>query len=182
MNVDSDIKLYNDYINGQVEAFEKIYLKYKNKIEYFVLRIVKDYEKAEDITQEVFFDLIKNKFKETDGSLKYYLYLIAKSKSLTYLNTEKRRNNITEKYLTSDDTENDILDTITEEENKKELMEAISIINEKYRDVIYLVKIEEFSYKEVASILNISIQDVKNYVHRGKKELRNIFIKYQKFV
>ena len=32
MNVDSDIKLYNDYINGQVEAFEKIYLKYKNKI------------------------------------------------------------------------------------------------------------------------------------------------------
>ena len=42
---------------------------------------------------------------------------------------------------------------------------------------MHLVKIEEFSYQETAEILDISLQDVKNYIHRGKKELKKILIK-----
>ena len=35
MEKDLDKKLYNDYLNGEKEAFEILYNKYKNKIEYF---------------------------------------------------------------------------------------------------------------------------------------------------
>lgn len=52
MENDLDKKLYNDYLNGEKEAFEILYNKYKKKIEYFIYNIVKDYQTAEDIAQE----------------------------------------------------------------------------------------------------------------------------------
>ena len=178
MDIDLDKKLYNDYLNGKTEAYEMLYLKYKDKIRFFIFNIIKDYEKSEDITQDVFIYILKNKFRE-EGNFKQYLYLIAKSKALSYLNTEKRRKDITEKYLESEESENekDVLEIIAKNEEKQELFQAISLLDEKYKNVMHLTKIEEFSYQETAEILDISIQNVKNYIHRGKKELRKILIK-----
>ena len=107
--------LYNDYLNENIEAFEVLYAKYKDRIKYFIFNIIKDYEKAEDIMQDVFVYVMKNKYDVKKGNFKYYIYMIAKTKALTYLNTENRRNNISEKYLENSlnsDVENDILDFI----------------------------------------------------------------------
>ena len=46
MEKDLDIKLYNEYLEGNKEAFEALYNKYERKIQYFVYNIVKDYQKA----------------------------------------------------------------------------------------------------------------------------------------
>ena len=178
MESDFDKKLYNDYLNGKQESFETLYLKYKNKINYFIFNIIRDYDKAEDVTQDVFVYILKNKFR-TDKSFKYYLYLVAKSKAIDYLNKEKRRKDISEKYLDNIESKNekDALDNILKIEEKNSILEGISMLDEKYRYVMFLNKIEEFSYEETADILNISLQDVKNSIHRGKKQLKKIMIK-----
>ncbi|MCI8616761.1 MAG: RNA polymerase sigma factor [Clostridia bacterium] len=178
MEKDLDKELYNKYLNGEKEAFELLYNKYKNKIQYFIFNIVKDYEKAEDITQDVFIYVLKNKIKE-GYSFKNYIYLIARSRAISYKNTEEKRSEITEKYLSNKDKEieKDVLEMVTKRESKKELLEAINMLNDKYKNAVYLVKIEELSYKEVAKILGKSVQNVKNLVHRGKNELRKILIK-----
>lgn len=178
MDIHLDKKLYNDYLNGRVEGFETLYYKYKDKIRYFVFNIVKDYEKAEDITQEVFVDVLKNKFRE-DGSFKYYIYLAAKSKALNYLGTEKRRKDISEKYLenTEFDNEKDALEIIVKNEEKNELLKAITLLDEKYKNAIYLVNIEGLSYEETANILEETLPNIKNLVYRGKRQLRKIMIK-----
>ena len=178
MDKDLDMKLYNDYLNGETKAFELLYLKYKDKIKYFIYNIVKDYEKAEDITQEVFIYVLKNKVRN-ESSFKYYIYMIAKSRAINYLNTENRRNEINNLYLIHNEetTSEDVLDIIEKQEEKEKLLEAINLLDEKYKNAIYLVKIEEFSYQETAGILNESIANIKNLIHRGKKELRMILIK-----
>ena len=173
-----DKKLYNDYLNGEKEAFEILYNKYKNKIEYFAYNIVKDYQKAEDIAQETFIYVIQHKMRE-NSSFKYYIYLVARSKALNYINVEKRRNEITEKYLTNDNEqiEKDVLDIITTEESKKELLESIELLDERYKNAIYLVNIEGLSYEETSKILGETLQNTKNSIHRGKKQLRKILLK-----
>ena len=178
MDKDLDMKLYNDYLNGETKAFELLYLKYKDKIKYFIYNIVKDYEKSEDITQEVFIYVLKNKVR-TESSFKYYIYMIAKSRAINYLNTENRRNEINNLYLIHNEetTSEDVLDIIEKQEEKEKLLEAINLLDEKYKNAIYLVKIEEFSYQETAEILNESVANIKNLIHRGKKELRMILIK-----
>ena len=178
MEKDLDKKLYNDYLNGEKEAFEILYNKYKNKIEYFIYNIVKDYQKAEDIAQETFIYVIQHQMRE-NSSFKYYIYLVARSKALNYINVEKRRNEITEKYLANDDEqiEKDVLDIITAEENKKELLESIELLDERYKNAIYLVNIEGLSYEETSKILGETLQNTKNLIHRGKKQLRKILLK-----
>ena len=178
MEKDLDKKLYNDYLNGEKEAFEILYNKYKNKIEYFIYNIVKDYQKAEDIAQETFIYVIQHQMRE-NSSFKYYIYLVARNKALNYINVEKRRNEITEKYLTNDDEqiEKDVLDIITTEESKKELLESIELLDERYKNAIYLVNIEGLSYEETSKILGETLQNTKNLIHRGKKQLRKILLK-----
>lgn len=178
MEKDLDKKLYNDYLNGEKEAFEILYNKYKNKIEYFIYNIVKDYQKAEDIAQETFIYVIQHQMRE-NSSFKYYIYLVARSKALNYINVEKRRKEITEKYLANDDEqiEKDVLDIITTEENKKELLESIELLDERYKNAIYLVNIEGLSYEETSKILGETLQNTKNLIHRGKKQLRKILLK-----
>lgn len=178
MEKDLDKKLYNDYLNGEKEAFEILYNKYKNKIEYFIYNIVKDYQKAEDIAQETFIYVIQHQMRE-NSSFKYYIYLVARSKALNYINVEKRRNEITEKYFANDNEqiEKDVLDIITIEESKKELLESIELLDERYKNAIYLVNIEGLSYEETSKILGETLQNTKNLIHRAKKQLRKILLK-----
>mgnify|MGYP005756546085 CR=1 FL=1 len=178
MEKDLDKKLYNDYVNGEKQAFEYIYKKYKNKIQYFIFNIVKDYHKAEDLTQETFIYVMQNKMKE-NSSFKYYIYLVAKSKAYNYLNIKKRRNEINEQYVfnETEQVEKDILDMITSEETKKELLSAIEELDEKYKNVVYLINIEGLSYKETAKILGQTLQNTKTLLHRGKKQLKKILLK-----
>lgn len=122
--------------------------------------------------------VMKNKMKE-NVSFKYYIYMIAKSRAINYIKIETRRTEIIEQYL-HDFTENiekDVLELITKEETKKEIIEAIELLDDKYKNAIYLAKIEELSYEEISKILGQTLQNTKNLIHRGKKELRKILLK-----
>ena len=173
-----DEELYDKYLSGNNQAFEEIYKRYINKIQYFIYNIIKDYQKAEDITQDVFMYVLKNKFKK-EYSFKYYIYLIAKSRAINYINKENRRNKITEKYLENEykDTEKDVIELLFKQEEKEELIKSIEMLEEKYKNVIYLNKIEGFSYKQVSDILDMPLANVKTNIHRAKKELRKILIR-----
>lgn len=178
MERDLDKKLYNDYLNGEKQAFELLYNKYKNRIEYFIYNIVKNREKAEDLTQETFIYVMQNKFQE-NSSFKYFLYLVTKSKAYNYINVEKRRNEINEKYILSEseETDKDVLDIITREESKKELLSSIDELDDKYKSAIYLVNIEELSYEETSKILGQTLSNTKTLIHRGKNQLKRILLK-----
>lgn len=178
MEKDLDSRLYEEYKNGNKEAFEMLYSKYKSKIEYFIFNIVKDYQKAEDITQEVFIYILQNNNLEK-GNFKYYIYLVAKCRAINYINVEKRRKEITEKYVFNEEEkiEKDVLEKTCNIETKKEILEAINLLDDKYKNPIYLSNVEGFSYKEISEILNKPLSTVKSLIFRGRKNLRSILIK-----
>ena len=72
-----------------------------------------------------------------------------------YINQEKRRTEINEKYslLDSEEIQKDVSDLIEKQEREKELTEAINMLDDKYKNAIYLTKIKGLSYKETAEIL-----------------------------
>lgn len=172
-----DEKLYDDYLNGNKEAFEELYARYKNKLRYFVNNIVKDYEKAEDLTQETFIYVMENRLKE-EVTFKYYIYLVAKSKAFNYINLERRRKEIVSAYFANDEivSEQDMIDVISKAENKKKLLNAINSLDEKYKNAIYLVYIEKLSYEETAKIMGQTLTNTKSIIHRGKIKLRAILL------
>lgn len=173
-----DKKLYEDYMNGNEESFKLLYNKYRNKVKYFIYNIIKDPEKAEDLTQETFLYIIQNK-NILKYNFKYYIYLVAKSKTLNYIRVEKRRNEINQLYNLSyqESDQDDILEKIINKECQKELLQAIQELEIKYRNALYLVCIEGISYNDTAQIIGETLSNTKNLVHRGKIKLRGIFLK-----
>ena len=143
MEKDLDKKLYNDYLKGNNQAFETLYIKYKEKIQFFVYNIVKDYQKAEDITQEVFIYLLK-KPMDNKYSFKYHIYLIAKSKALDYFNKSKRRDEINQIYTSEckENIEKDVSEIIESVEFKENVLACINELEDKYKNVVYLSSIE----------------------------------------
>jgi len=58
----------------------------------------------------------------------------------------------------------------------REVLEATSLLHTEQRSVLWLVAVEEFSYKEAAEILDIPIGTVMSRLHRARRELRRLLM------
>ena len=175
MEKDLDEKLYNDYLDGQKEAFEFLYNKYKKRIEYFIFNIVKDYQKAEDLTQETFIYVMQNKMKK-NASFKYYIYMVAKSRAINHIKIEKRRTEITEEYLYDriENTEKDVLEFITKEKTKKGESSFIRVYSNYEGEItITDVNFEDGIYYTNTIVLGTEKKYHNTYKNLKREEVRN---------
>lgn len=134
-------------------------------------------ETNEDLEQEVFVRVWKNKDKYTEkGSLRSWINTVAKNISKDYLRLASRRH---EQNTTSEDeVVNAIKDTkVTPElrlQNKireKRIIKAIDNLRPKLKEVIMLCDIEGYTYEEAAATLNVPIGTIKSRIFTAKKEL-----------
>lgn len=170
---------------GDIEAFEVILKIYEKKIYNFAYRMLGDKEDAMDTTQEVFMKAYKsiNTFNG-NSSFSTWLFKIAKNVCIDYLRkNDKARIYSLDKTIKIDgeeikketpDTSNLPEEIVKKRELQRIVHQAIARLPEKYKAVIILRDLQNFSYKEIAEILNCSIGTVKSRISRGRKELKNI--------
>lgn len=174
MEEKTDKELYKEFLIGNKESFEKIVIRHKDSIIYFIQRYVKSVDIAEDLAQDVFvYILINKKNYKFEYSLKTYLYTIAKSKALNYIKREKRIIELDENRY--EDLE-ELEEKVFKNERTENLKKAIRKLKTEYQNVIYLADIEELSYKEIGHILNKTVGSVKVLIHRARKALEKIVI------
>lgn len=137
-----------------------------------------DRETAEDLTQETFIQALKSFHRYTPGTnCRAWLVTI-----LYHLNS-KRRHKLGQLKLV-EDTEEQIAETaayvppIPEELKDEEILRALEKMPRAFRDVVVLTDVEEFSYKEVAALLEVPIGTVMSRLHRGRKLLRQQLTDY----
>ncbi len=151
---------------------------------YHAWRYVKDRSTAEDIVQDVFFKLWKkmqhNELKK-NLDIKPYLYVAVKNTALNKLKVNKRRADLEEKSLTPLFVETmTAADILIYNELKNHLMNAITDLPPKCREVFQLSRLENMSYKEISEQMNISIKTVENQMGKALRRLRESLGKYQK--
>ena len=142
---------------------------------YFINRFVRNIDVAEDLAQDVFvYILINRKDYDFKYSLKTYLYTIGKCRALNYLKREKRIVNLNEDICID---ENEIEEIVFKKEKNKNLKNAINKLNNEQSQVIFLVDIEELSYKEACKVLGIPMSNLKSLIHRARKNLKKVLLK-----
>lgn len=172
--MEEDKKIYKEFLKGNEEAFNKLIKKYKNNIIYFITRYVKSKEVAEDIFQDVIIYILENKEKYNfKYSLKTYLYTIAKSRALNYLKKNEKLVELEDSYK----DEKLIEDIVASNERKEKIIKVINSMPQDYQLVIYLTKIERFSYKETAKIMGKTDTQIKTLAHNSKKKLKELLVK-----
>ena len=158
---------------GDENAFEELYEKYSQPIFNFILRIIKDIHKSEEICQEVFLRVFTHagKFKPT-AKVSTWMYQIARNLSLNELRNKARHKeeSLDEKaeFVSSTETEN-----ILKEKNLQERISvAVSNLSEEHHTVFTLKHEQDLSYEEIAKIMNCLLGTVKSRMYFAIRSLR----------
>ena len=161
---------------GDLESFRSLYKTYQPKIFAFLLRYLKVYEDAEDITQEVFIELWKNRRKiNVNLSLSSFLFTIAKNKIIDHFRKQQRQtlfNNYFQHYLEFTNTLNE--ENEGNDVTSRKVESVIKKLPEKRKIVLLLSKKFGLNRREIADFLGISENTVKNQLQEALKFLRQV--------
>ena len=149
---------------GDQAAFRQVYGSFYKRLFQFALAIVKTRESAEEIVEDVFVRIWQQRANlPAIQNLRVYLYTATKNSSLNYL-SRKARESITEPFdhihvELSDSalTPEQIL--ITAEIHQK-IQKAVEALPPRCKMIFKLVREDGLKYKEIAEILNISINTI----------------------
>lgn len=169
----NDEHLYKDFLLGNKNSFNQLIIKYRIHLTNFIMYYVKNYDIAEDIAQDSFLYMIINK---KDYNFKYsfktYLYTIAKSRALNYLKKAKRTIYIEESVFNESISEINLEDEVIKTYDNTQLIKAIKQLKTEYQIIIWLYYFQNFKYKEISSILSISMSKTKMSISRAKKHIK----------
>jgi RNA polymerase sigma-70 factor (ECF subfamily) len=167
-------------------TFTEQTMPYMSPLYAAAMRMTRNPSDAEDLVQETYLRAYRGFEGFREGTnLKAWLYRILTN---TFINTyrAKKRRPLEADMDDSDDwaiyqrvggleavaanrtPEKEVLDAIPDEEVKA----ALESIPEQFRIAVILCDIEEFSYKEIAEILDVPIGTVMSRIHRGRKLLQ----------
>lgn len=172
--MEEDKILYEKFLSGDEKAFNLIVEKYKNNLIYFITRYVNNIEIAEDIFQDTILYILENKEKyDFKFSLKTYMYMIAKSRSINYINKNDKIQEMPENLA----DEKLLEEIICQDERKEKIHNVINNLQKDYQLVIYLTQIDNLSYKETAKIMEKTESQIKTLAHNSKKKLKKLLVK-----
>lgn len=170
------IDAYSDRV-----AVEELFRKYYKILRAYAYRLSGDKNTAEDIVQEVYYELWKNKDNLTlENTIKYYLFRSVYTKTLNYLNSKEYTNkepfeNSTEGRIQRIYMESQWSDQETDliyKELQNRINSIIDSLPEQCKKVFLLSRKQELRNKEIAELLNISIKTVEKHISKALSILR----------
>ncbi len=179
-NQPTDEELIARFQNGDAYAFDLLVHRYKDPLLNFIYRFLSDLVESEDIVQETFYRVYKNKhyYKEV-AKFSTWIYTIAGNLAKTELRRRKRRKvfsihkeTAAEKELELPDLKSDPEKEVNTIVTEKIIQKAITSLPQKFRQVIVLRDIQGFSYEEISSIIKVPLGTVKSRVNRARLKLQ----------
>jgi len=186
MNKLTDEQLFELFQNGDNKAFDQIVLRYKDKLYTFLYMIVGDYDLAQDLAQDTYLRIFKNKDSYNKMSAKFstWMYTIAKNGAFTELRKKKRRKTyaVSEvrkkgndgedyEFQIPDLSEGDLESKMMTEYKRKSIQSALSQLKQDFRTIIILRDIQELSYDHISRIVEVPIGTVKSRINRAREKL-----------
>ncbi len=165
--------------NGEHNALAIIYKKYAQTLLNYGLSIVPDKETVKDNVQELFVTLWNQRANLTlPLSLKAYLVVALKRNILRNLNRENKNSRLYIHYLNGaerfePDAQNILLNNEQKQRLGKILGHHIGTLTPRQREAIHLRFYEELSYDEIAAIMDLNNQGVRNLIYKAIQSLRN---------
>ena len=167
-------------LSGDAEAFEALYDRRQGGIYRYVLRMTGSQSMADDVTQEVFLSLMRDRsdYQQSKGTVKSYLYGMARHRLLRLLERERT-------LVSFDTTETDVEEAAYErlhshrdpfvdlarDEVVELVRQAVLSLPGHFREVIVLCYLQEMNYAEAAEVIKCPIGTVRSRLARARSLL-----------
>ena len=163
-------------LNSNLNIFEK----FLPEIEKYYLSLGLDKPTSEDLSQDVFLKMVENysELQESKKNIRSLMYEVARN----IRNDHFRKLYKIPKLQSLESVEN-ILDdqsrvdiTVIKNTEVEEVQNKIQQLAPMKQKILELKYKHEFSYEEIAEIMNIELGTVKSQIFRAKEEVKNLFI------
>lgn len=170
----NDASLLELFRTQPEQAIERIFREYYTDVCRAVLRIIPDPGIAEDIAQDVFYDLWRKRDRlDVKTSVGAYLRRAARNKSLNYIRDQKIKPEGEEKLPHREEQQPDANRKLEIKDLQSSIDRAVNDLPERCRQIFSLSRFEDMSYQEIADQLGISVKTVENQISKALRLLRD---------
>jgi RNA polymerase sigma factor (sigma-70 family) len=163
-------------LNSNLNIFEK----FLPEIEKYYLSLGLDKPTSEDLSQDVFLKMVENysELQESKKNIRSLMYEVARN----IRNDHFRKLYRIPKLQSIESVENTLEDqsrvdiTVIKNTEAEEVQNKIQQLAPLKQKILELKYKHEFSYEEIAEIMNIELGTVKSQIFRAKEELKNLLI------
>lgn len=169
---------------GHEAAYRELVRRYERPVFSLIYRMVRDREKAEDLSQETFVKVL-NALESYRPEFKFssWIFKIANNAAIDHLRKRELPTlsidgppDPADRQPTSTiqvrDASESPLQELEAREIGVEIERAIGQLRPEYRSCVLLRYAEGHAYEEIAEILGLPLGTVKTYIHRARAELR----------
>jgi len=178
MTTNQDQIIIDKILKGDTNAFAVLVDSYKDLVFTLALRMVKNREEAEEVSQDTFIKAFKSldKFK---GKSKFstWIYRVAYNTCLDRLKKIKREYNV---VAIDEFTEHQVktldnaLDRMEQDEHKQKIQECLQLLPNDDSFLLTLYYFEELSLEEISKVVGLTANNVKVKLFRSRKKLTAI--------
>jgi RNA polymerase sigma factor (sigma-70 family) len=178
---EADQRLVAAVRRGDDRAFEALYGRYQRRIHAYVLGMVKDHGKAEDVTQEVFVSALR-RMRETEQPLAFkpWIYQIAKNSCIDAFRRSRRAEEVSydaddalapadHSKLVGSGPSPDA--AVAAKQDLDNLCGAFGGLSETHHEILVLRELEGLSYQEIGRRMGMSRPAVESTLFRARRRL-----------
>lgn len=175
---------------GEVERFDDLILKYRERIWGVIYHMTANREDAADLAQDAFIKAFQsiNRF-QGQSAFFTWLYRIAVNGTLNHLQKAKLRRFFSLERIRDEEPVAALLDQLADpgraadrevclSELQQKLNEAMQKLSIKHRTVVTLFEIDGLSHEEIAEITGTTVGTVRSRLHYAKQLLQNDLQEY----
>jgi RNA polymerase sigma-70 factor (family 1) len=157
-------------MHPSADSFERVFRKFYSLLVLFARRLVRDKPAAEDIVSDVFCKLWQKQMHfDSPQSAKAFLYISTRNACINYLHRSAYQAGVRKaiRYSRKEETLDFALNEIIRAEMSGQLMQQVDNLPGQCRRVMRLSFVLGYSNREIADMLQLSINTVRNQKARG---------------
>ncbi len=167
----SDEIIMRKVADGNLDLLKVLFDRHHKHVYNYLFKMSGDAMLSEDLTQDVFYKLIKYRSSYKDGAFVSWLFSIARNNLKTHFTRNHKYHepvDVLEYKTVANDAERG--------EDYGQLQNALNQLNPQDRELIVLNRYKEIRYEELAEIVGSTPGAVKTKVSRILKKLRTIYL------
>jgi RNA polymerase sigma-70 factor (ECF subfamily) len=168
-----EARLLAEIAAGAEQAFVDLYRRRQQDVYRFAFAMAKSRSFAQDVTQEVFLNVLENagRFDSAKGSPRAWLFGCARHVVLDRLRLERRWTD----EMPPEAAEFVADERLLADQRIERLHAALARLPLEYREALVLCELQELSYAETAAAIGCPVGTVRSRLHRGKALLATMF-------
>jgi RNA polymerase sigma-70 factor (ECF subfamily) len=166
--------------DGHLSELTELFDRYHVPLYNFFLRLTVDKVTSEDLTQNLFYRVIRYRqsYQPAQGTFRSWLYRMARNIHADHCREKQRSpGRLTDQREDEERLADPDHPTAYSESDYQRLDLALALLQPEHREILVLSRYQGLKYEEISKIKDISVAAIKVQVYRAIRQLRSLYFK-----